>query len=54
MRLIGDEVYYEGRVEICMEGEWKTVALCDQSWDDSDAEVTCSQLGYIGQGTKNQ
>ena len=52
MRVIGGEFYYEGHVEICMEGEWKTVTLCDQSWDDIDAEVTCSQLGYISPGTK--
>lgn len=50
MRLRSGETYYEGLVEICVEGQWMTVTLCDQSWDDLDAEVTCSQLGFISPG----
>ena len=48
MRLVNGGSSLEGRLEVCLNGVWGTI--CDQSWDDTDAGVVCSQMGYSARG----
>ena len=45
VRLVGGDTPYEGRVEMCLDDTFGTI--CDDfTWDDSEAEVICNQLGF--------
>ena len=48
VRLVSGQDESEGRVEVCINGEWGTV--CDNGWSRQDAEVVCQQLGFDSTG----
>ena len=43
-RLVVGQNKFEGRVEVCQDGQWKTV--CNDKWGRKEAKVVCRQLGF--------
>jgi len=48
IRLRGGSTSMNGRVEVCLNGDWGTV--CHDRWANIDANVACRQLGFSGSG----
>ncbi len=56
MRLVNDtlnsvlikDTVSRGRVEICINGTFQRV--CEEHWDNTDASVLCSELGFSPYG----
>ena len=44
IQLVGGQNKFEGLVEVCQDGQWKTV--CNPGWDNKEARVVCRQLGF--------
>ena len=43
LRLVNGSYIGNGRLEICVDGEWGTV--CDNGWTNLNAQVVCKQVG---------
>ena len=48
MRLVDGSVPSEGRVEVCVDGQWGTVCVRRHQyyWNEVNTNVVCKQLGY--------
>ena len=47
-RLVTQSSDHEGIVQVCLQGSWFFV--CDDGFDDDDAKVICSTLGFQREG----
>ena len=48
IRLRGGTASMNGRVEVCLNGDWGTV--CDDGWTTVDSNIACRQLGFSNSG----
>ena len=52
IRLTDGLIEFEGRVEVCSDNRWGGV--CGSSWDGTEANVVCRQLGHLPIGEMNK
>ena len=50
IRLEDGPTMFEGRVEVCLDGQWVTV--CNDFWGSNEIAVVCRQLGFQVTGEK--
>ena len=48
LRLMNGRTEMEGRVEVCLGGQWGTV--CTHQWTSKNTDVVCGQLGFLSSG----
>ena len=48
IRLRDGTASMNGRVEVCLNGDWGTV--CDDGWTTVDSNIACRQLGFSNSG----
>ena len=48
LRLVDGDLPSNGRVEVCVNGQWGTVCDNNNYWSEVDAQIVCRQLGYHG------
>lgn len=46
VRLAGGWTRYSGRVEMCLEGMWRSV--CYEVWSYIESNIVCKELNYDG------
>ena len=44
----GQSKFEAGHVEVCDNGEWRTICIDTCMWDEREATIVCRQLGFAG------
>ncbi|CAI8023576.1 Scavenger receptor cysteine-rich type 1 protein M160, partial [Geodia barretti] len=46
MRLVDGETNWEGRLEMCQDGRWGTIAAESETWGETNYRFACNALGF--------
>ena len=52
VQLVDGLYAFEGRLEVCLNGQWGTI--CDIGWSRVESTVVCNQLGIIAFRNNNE